>query len=373
MAAPDLAQKLEVTLVPVDDLHLDPRNPRIRQVAENLPEDEILEILWRDYSVDEIAMSIAYNRYFSHEPLFVAREDGRLVVVEGNRRLAAVRVLRDPGLRKKLKATDLPAIGEQAIRALDRLPVILCDRESEQVWRYIGFKHVNGPQAWNSFAKAEYIAWVKNDLGTDLDQVASTIGDTHGTVARLYRAYMALQQARDSGVYDYERRMSKRFSFSHLYTGLDYQGIGKFVGIAELDPPQEQPVPKRKLKSFGELCVWLWGDRDDNRQPVVKRQNPHLRQLDEALKSKRAVSALRAGYDITQVFDIALGDAALFSEALLQARQALQQARGKVITGYRGESDLMEEMRQISELAMALSDDMEQKVRHRILRRARRS
>lgn len=371
MAAPDLAQAIEATLVPVDDLHLDPRNPRIQQVGENLPEDEILEILWRDYSVDEIAMSIAHNEYFSHEPLFAAREDGRLVVVEGNRRLAAVRVLRDRGLRTRLRATDLPAIGTQAIRALDRLPVIRCKRED--VWRYIGFKHVNGPQAWSSFAKAEYVAWVKNDLGTDLDQVAATIGDTHRTVARLYRAYMALQQARDSGVYDYEQRMRRHFSFSHLYTGLDYPGIGKFVGIAELDPPQEQPVPARKLKSFGELCVWLWGDKGDGRQPVVRSQNPHLRQLDDALKSERGISALRAGYGITQVSDIARGDTVLFREALLQARQALQQARGKVITGYRGESDLLEEVRQISELAGALSDDMEQNVRRRSRRRARRS
>lgn len=368
MAAPDLPRTLEAALVPVDDLHLDPGNPRIRRADGNLPEDEILEILWRDYSADEIAMSIAHNGYFPHEPLFAAREDGRLVVVEGNRRLAAVRVLRDPGLRAKLGAAGLPAVGERAVRALDRLPVIRCGRED--AWRYIGFKHVNGPQAWSSFTKAEYVARVRNDLGAGLGPVASALGDTHGTVARLYRAYMALRQARDSGVYDYERRMSRHFPFSHLYAGLDYPGIGKFVGIAGLDPPQERPVPQRKLKSFGELCVWLWGDRDSGRRPVVRSQNPHLRQLDGALGSERGVSALRAGYGVTQAFDIARGDAVLFGEALLEAKQALQQAYGKVVTGYGGESGLLEEARQIFELAGALSGDMERKVRRRILRRA---
>ena len=365
------AERYAPKQVPVDDLRLDARNPRIQRAGERLSQDDILRILWREYSVDEVAWSIARNGYFPHEALFAAEEDGDLVVIEGNRRLAAVRLLRQPGLRKTMNAVDLPKILPEEVAELDTLPVIR--RQREDVWQYVGFKHVNGPQAWGSFAKAEYIAWVRNDVGKDLADIAETIGDRHRTVARLYRAYMALKQARAAGAYDVdEQRSRKRFAFSHLYTGLDYRGIQDFTGIADLDPPTEQPIPPRKMKPFGELCSWLWGDKTRDVKPEVKSQNPHLRQLDEALQSKGGLSALRAGLGISVAYDVHRGDTALFREALIEARQALQKARGKVLTGFAAEIDQLEEIGQIVTLSETLNDDMQEIVTDR-RRKSRRS
>lgn len=355
-------------LVSVDELHLDAKNPRIQELGTDLTEPQILEVLWREYSVDEVALSIAQNGFFQYEPLFVASEGGKLVVVEGNRRLAAVRLLRDASLRKRLKA-DLPKLSPARVRELAQLPVIRCQRD--EIWRYIGFKHVNGPQAWDSFAKAEYIAWVKNELGTELAEVSRTIGDYHSTVVRLYRAYMALKQAQEAGVYDRRQRSRRHFSFSHLYTGLDYPGIGTFTGVSPLEPPKEKPIPRANLKQFGELCVWLWGDEARGKPALIKSQNPDLRLLDEALQSSEGVAALRAGYSLAIAVDIARGDTALFREALLKAKQSLQEARGKVVTGFSGETDLMREMEQILDLATALDEDMQKIVLGR--RRPRRS
>lgn len=344
--------------VPVGELRLDARNPRIQRTGERLSQDEILNILWREYSVDEVAWSIARNGYFPHEALFAAEEDGALVVIEGNRRLAAVRLLREPDLRERMKATDLPSVSPEEVALLDTLPVIR--RRRDEVWQYVGFKHVNGPQAWGSFAKAEYIAWVRNDVGKDLADIAETIGDRHRTVARLYRAYMALVQARAAGVYDVDKQRSrKRFAFSHLYTGLDYRGIQDFTGIADLEPPTERPIPTRKMKQFGELCVWLWGDKSRDIKPEIKTQNPHLRQLDEALQSKGGLTALRVGLGLSVAYDVHRGDTALFREGLVEARQALQKARGKVLTGFVGEADQLEEIGQIVTLSEALHDDMQ--------------
>ena len=368
---PSGVQRFESEPVSVDLLSLDPRNPRIQQLGEALDEERILEKLWREYSVDEVAMSIAQNGFFPHEPLFAAEENGRLVVVEGNRRLAAVRILRDPALRERLQATNLPMISAQDIAKLGTLPVIRCQRD--EIWQYIGFKHVNGPQAWTSFAKAEYIAWVKNSLGTDLAEIAVTIGDTNSTVSRLYRAYMALRQAKDRGVYDWENRTRGHFSFSHLYTGLDYPGIRAFTGVADRESPTEKPIPARKMKQFGELCVWLWGDKTQSQAALIKSQNPDLRRLDEALQSRDGLSALRAGYGISVAVDIARGDTALFREALLKAKQSLQDARGKVVTGFAGEADLLRDMEQITDLVTVLDDDMRGIVEKRRSSRRRRS
>lgn len=347
---------LSPEMVETSMLHLDSKNPRLQQAGRDADENGVLEVLWQEYSVDEVAMSIAENGFFPHEPLFVAEEDGRQVVIEGNRRLAAVRLLCDSNLRERLRATGLPTISERQIDELQTLPIIR--RQRQDVWQYVGFKHVNGPQAWNSLAKAEYIAWVRNDLNTDLRNIARTIGDRHQTVARLYRAYMALRQAEANGVYDRNSRLRKHFSFSHLYTGLDYPGIREFTGIAPLDPPKKLPIPKAKLPQFGELCVWLWGDRTLTKAPVVKSQNPDLRRLDEALLSRDGLAALRANFDLDTAVSISRGDTVLFREALVTAKKALQDARGKVVTGFDGERDLLEISEQIADVADALKDDM---------------
>lgn len=94
---------------PVDDLLLDSRNPRLTDFGlnEGASQAEILNVLWTKMAVDEVALSIAENGYFQHEPLYAAREGGKLHVVEGNRRLAAVKLLRDAKLRAQIKATRL--------------------------------------------------------------------------------------------------------------------------------------------------------------------------------------------------------------------------------------------------------------------------
>jgi ParB/Sulfiredoxin domain len=234
-AAAANAHATEVRWLDTDTLQFDGANPRLREEAADLDPGgreaqlRILEVLWRDFAVDEVALSIAENGYFPHEPLFVSEEDGDLVVIEGNRRLAAVKLLRDPSLRKQVGATDLPNVGRAAAGRLDQLPALVLART--EVWQYLGFKHVNGPQAWRSYSKAQYIAWVHNTLKVPLDEVASRIGDKNATVTRFYTALMALEQAKAAGQFDVEDRAKRHFSFSHLYTGLNYTGIQRFIGF----------------------------------------------------------------------------------------------------------------------------------------------
>ena len=349
-------QATEVIEVPVEELHLDPRNPRILEAGTGDDENSILHLLWREFAVEEVALSIAANGYFRYEPLLVDSSLGQNVVVEGNRRLAAVRLLRDRGLRKQVGATDLPRATRQVLAGIQTLPVVFDSRD--EFWRFVGFKHVNGPQAWGSYAKAEYIAWVRNSLGRELDEIAATIGDTHLTVRRLYRAFMALEEAETAGVYSRDNRSRKHFSFSHLYTGLNYSGIASFVGIRADGGSTKRPIRKNRLKNFGELCGWLWGDTTRSIESQIRSQNPDLRILDEVLQTDRGLDALRSGLPLKTAREIGRGDDRVFREALVAAKQALQQARGKVLTGYKGEPDLFSHAEDISQLSDVILEDM---------------
>lgn len=160
---------------------------------------------------------------------------------------------------------------------------MLCRRED--IWTFVGFKHINGPQAWDSYPKAHYVAWVHNELDLSLETIADRIGDKHLTVARLYDALMVLEQAEEAGVFDREKRHKRHFAFSHLYVGLGYAGIRRFLGLSSGSRPigRKRPVPKSHEQQLGELLRWLYGDKTDDLPPVVRTQNPDLRQLDAVL------------------------------------------------------------------------------------------
>ena len=230
--------------------------------------------------------------------------------------------------------------------------------QREDAWQYLGFKHVNGPAKWDSYPKAQYVATVHNEYEVPLDEIACQIGDKHRTVQRLYRALMVISQAEKEGVFKRENRYKGHFSFSHLYTGLDYDGIAAFIDLKDESTESSSPVPKKRLKQLGELCTWLYGDETLDIPPQVESQNPHLRQLNEVLKNEGAIASLRAGLPLSVALEVSYGDERVFHSALIQAKEALQKARGTMSTGYRGDKALMQLANQIVDLANDLVVDM---------------
>lgn len=342
----------------VTDLFLDPKNPRL--VGRDLSlEDQagILEVLWKERAVNEIVDSIvASGRYWDHEVMFATVEQGKLVVVEGNRRLAGVKVLTDAELRSRAGVKGVPRISSAFKQRLQKLPVLRSTRE--EIWQYVGFKHVNGPQDWDSIAKAEYIARVYNDFGVRLEDIASTIGDRHETVKRLYRGLMVLKQAEREGVFDREDSWAPRFYYSHLMTGLGYAGILRFLGFTASSGYKPDPVPRAKLGNLRELLAWLYGSKERDERPRIRSQNPDLRNLDEILRSEKGVSFLRAGLPLSTALDASRGDKRLLQDAMALAQENLRKAKGLVPTGYEGERDLLSTAETVHVLAGSIHEEM---------------
>ena len=90
------------TKVPVELLRLDPGNPRLIGDGNDITEEAIIARLYRAAELNELLESISTNGYLDIEPLVVMEDPdpdgGRLIVLEGNRRLAALRLLREPDL-----------------------------------------------------------------------------------------------------------------------------------------------------------------------------------------------------------------------------------------------------------------------------------
>ena len=342
-----------VTMIATKDLEFDRNNPRLAEygVSAKATDEEVISILWDAMDVMELVQSIAASGFFPHEQLIIAKEGRKNVVIEGNRRLAAVRVLVDPEIAKKNEWT-LPRITGERRESLKMLPVFVESREA--AWRYLGFKHVNGPAKWSSYAKAKYIADVHSKYSVPLAEIAQQIGDGNRTVQRLFRGLMVLEQAEREKVWHRDDRSRPRLSFSHLYTGLDYDGISKFVSLKSLDEETKSPVPKSKIKELGELCVWLYGSKKAGISPAVETQNPYLRQLDAILRNREAIAALRDTNDVSISYEYSRPASAVLEEALLSAKRSLQKARGFLTTGF----DESEDMLKVAGTVADLADDI---------------
>ncbi|MCY3654888.1 MAG: hypothetical protein OXG70_07735, partial [Cyanobacteria bacterium MAG IRC1_bin_28] len=283
--------------VEVERLRLDRRNPRLVGEGENASQEEMIARLYLSADLGELLQSISTNGYMDIEPLIVMPDpessDDTLIVLEGNRRLAALRLLLEPDLVSEIKRSKglsipIPTINEQQRNTLDRVSVChVLNREAAR--SFIGFKHINGPAKWDAYAKAQFAAeWYKSgrDKGVNLEFIANAIGDKHNTIKRMVSAVYVLEQASKEKLFDIEDRYSRRFSFSHLYTALarsqymDYLGLED--GWARHDPHGDQ-VPKGKLGELKNVLVWIYGSREDNRKPVIQSQNPDIRRLGEVL------------------------------------------------------------------------------------------
>jgi len=352
----------EIKPILVKTLHFDWQNPRLAEygISKETKDEEILSILWKAMDVRELVQSIAASGYFPHEPLIVAKEDGKNTVIEGNRRLAAVKVLLNPELAEE-NGWEIPTLTADARKQLEQLPAIISNHRDS--WRYLGFKHVNGPAKWSSYAKANYIAEVHRTYQIPLSDIANQIGDRHRTVQRLYRGLMVIEQAERESVYDREDRFRQRFAFSHLYTGLDYDGISTFLSLRPEDDQTTEYVPKAKNKELGELCVWLYGSKKANLPPVVESQNPDLRRLNAVLANREAIAALRAGAELVKAFEISRPPTAVFEEALLGAKRELTTARAHLTTGYDKSEALLRIAGSVADLADDLYDEMERKLK----------
>ena len=339
-------------------LFLDDQNPRLSS-HEARTQDAILDVLAREMSLGELALSIAANGFYETERLLVVpRKEDTYTVVEGNRRLAAVKLLLDEKKRQKTKTTDFPGISPQLRQDLKTLPVSVF-QDRKQLWPYLGFRHVNGPKDWDSFAKAQYIADVHEKYGISIEEITERIGDQFSTATRMYLGYRLVRQAQDAGVFSPEDRYrEKRFSFSHLYTAADYSAFRAFLGITRSTIGRPNPVPTKSIPQLGELLRLIYGSKRDSIPPVIQRQSPDLGKLRQIINNEQALHVLRQGETLDRALEIVRGDDRLLRDSLEKAKYDLREANKFVTLGYKGEKDLQDLADEVSKLALGVQQRM---------------
>lgn len=163
----------------VPNLHLDAKNPRLGRQSTGRSQQEIIQYLFKHDKVLDIAESIAIRGYFPIESLLAVEEQGKIIIVEGNRRLAALKGLHNPDLLDAPLRGKLQVLRNRMIDSgiLSSVPVVI-DVSRRATDRTVAGRHIGQPvKAWQAEDRASFIM-EKLDEGYSVDQLRDELNFT---------------------------------------------------------------------------------------------------------------------------------------------------------------------------------------------------
>lgn len=323
--------------IPIEKLKFDINNPRLvgEQLDKNAADFSIIQKMADSADIAELVISIIENSFVDFEPIVVIPEDGLFKVLEGNRRLAAIKLINDLDLAESL-AQDLKyristPVPERVIESIQEIPAIVVTQESD-AQSYIGFKHINGPHKWTSFAKAKFVTkWFKD--GSSIEDIAKKVGDKNQTVKDLIAGMLVLEQAIEEEVFEISDRTKRGvFGFSHLYTALNRKEYRDYLGLDKewTESLEENPINNAKVERLETVLKYMYGSKKDNVESVIRSQNPHLKQLGAVFKNPIATQVLIDTNDLQFALEETEEKSVVFEKYLISANTQLQKASANV-------------------------------------------
>jgi len=167
------------TRLAIDQLTLDPQNPRIQYLVGRLPGDvsqkELDELLWQKDQVKALAQSIKQNGGV-YEHLILQKVDGRFVVREGNSRTVAARHLAETHAGDS-RFTTVPVMIFDETLTEDDLAVMLADM------------HVTGKIRWDAYEQAKHVWTLHNVHGKTYDWLATHLRMSKSKITQQLKGY----------------------------------------------------------------------------------------------------------------------------------------------------------------------------------------
>jgi len=161
-------------------------------------------------------------------------------------------------------------------------------------------------KAWDSYAKAAWVARMLAQSGMDLREVSMMIGDHNQTISRMLQGYHVVQQLEDVGQFrpqDSQRKgrgSNTLYPFSWVYTFLGYSAPRKYLGIEGSEATQTKPIPEKYLPRGGVIVRAMFGDRASGRDGAIT-DSRQLGELASVFADEEKISLLEAGKSVEEI------------------------------------------------------------------------
>ena len=220
--------------VKVGNLLLDPRNARIPTVNQTDDQRALLHELVAHEDVWGLAKSIASLGLFPNERMIVMPHGRNYLVLEGNRRLAAIKLLVNPELAQ---TSSMVGNYRRLARNTDLTPLMSIDvfvvQNRLEAARFIAALHTRpARRPWRPVQKGQYYRYLV-DTGLTPEEMAQEIGVPEGEVRRSLRSEMIYRIAQTLDLKpDVRKRLaSRKFSYTTLERFLERTAGQAFLGI----------------------------------------------------------------------------------------------------------------------------------------------
>ena len=286
--------------VSLDDLLLDPNNPRFAELGDNtsIPEarysepfiqNEAFDKMKSDrFNVSELRDTIKSLGFLQMDRIVVRRwkcnteETNFYIVIEGNRRVTALKWL------MALHRSGKESFSEEQISNFTNLEVLLLDDKASDLAPMIlpGLRHVSGIKEWGPYQKARAV-YMLRERGISPQDSAQSLGLSTRESNRLWRSYLALEQMKADEEFG-EFAEPKMYSF--------FEEIFKKVEIRnwlKWDDGEKKFLEEHNLR---EMYSWMVGGYNDDGEEVAPKlpEAKSIRELALIINDERAMAILRS-------------------------------------------------------------------------------
>ncbi|NJN26650.1 MAG: ParB N-terminal domain-containing protein [Cyclobacteriaceae bacterium] len=354
--------------IKVADIKLDLQNPRLPKSKQGKDEKTVIEYLLLEAATEELMLAIAENGFFAGELLLVIEDindKGKYVVIEGNRRLTAVKLLGDPSIAT-VKKISVQEIEKNAKHKPTEVPCLVF-QEKKEILRYLGFRHITGIKSWRLLEKARYLSEMKQRDYSDVSfiescsEIAKVIGSRSDYVKRLITGYELYKIVEDEKFYQIDNLNDTKFFLNYFTDSLNRDNIRDFIGI---DLNSNSPIAEINKNNLKKITHW-WFEKT-NGQSRVLGDSEGLKLLDAVVGSVDALDAFdKTPISIYEAYEITGDLDRQFENKVKETLKSIEQAdsiSNKVKIFY---SDLYDDLKTIRKIALKINDFKESLTKNR--------
>lgn len=352
--------KLEI--IKLEELNLDIKNPRLPLSfqKQELDEKKIINWMLQDASIIELMLAIGQNGFFLGESLLVVQENGKYIVVEGNRRLTSLKLLINPSLAE-IHTKKIDKVLEETKNRPTEIPCILFDNRNEII-QYLGYRHVTGIKSWGMLEKARYLNGLLSTLESKTTdeqarELAKKIGSRSDYVKRVLVSYEIFKIVQDNGFYKIPKLDDTTIHFNYFADSLRHENIKAFIGI-NLD--STNPIEKISYINLEKLTNLFFRKNDQNRSRVLG-DSDNLTKLNKILSNDEITQKFLDGLSLDEAFSLIEVDSDTFHNELIDSLRSLKRANSYIHQIHSHNSSDIETLKEIVELCKIIRNSIQNK------------
>jgi hypothetical protein len=199
-------KNMQVKAVQLENICLDPNNPRLEtprktkindeRVEENTIQEECLRQL-RQEGISDLTESIRTCGFWTVDRIVLRLlKSKKFIVVEGNRRIAALKTLKTSHEKGQI------TIDRNIYTGILGFEVLLYTGQNPNIaWIIQGFRHTPGIKSWDRYPQSKFFADFERESKKSLHDMAAIFGITAKDITHLVRSFYAFEQAKEDDEY----------------------------------------------------------------------------------------------------------------------------------------------------------------------------